>query len=141
MQRRGGVSYCLSACRRGVSACSHQIPLWHELPSYCHICLSTWPSAIGRELPVALPRHPHHHLFPVLPSLYLCKLCKCRESNGDDAYSSGISLTRVASNTCEPTGPRGMPKYHGLPAPSATPTAFLTRVSRTARLDVAKAWG
>lgn len=54
---KGGVGsfYCLSACRRGVSACCHQSPLWHELPSYCRICLSTWPNAIGCELPVAQP--------------------------------------------------------------------------------------
>lgn len=26
-----------------------------SLLSYCRFCLSTWPNAIGRELPVALP--------------------------------------------------------------------------------------
>lgn len=93
---KGGVGslYYLSACRRGVSACSHQGPLWHELPSYCCICLSAWPNAIGRELPVALRpirSHPHPPLA-VLPSLCLCKLCKCRGSgsSSDEAYSSGI---------------------------------------------------
>lgn len=52
---KGGLGsfYSLSACHRSVSACCHQSPLWHELPSYCRICLSTWPNAIGRELPVA----------------------------------------------------------------------------------------
>lgn len=65
---KGGMGsfHCLSACRRGVSACSHQSPLWHELPSYCHICLSTWPNAIGRKLPVAqtpTQLNPHPLLF------------------------------------------------------------------------------
>lgn len=114
---KGGVgsSHCLSACRRGVSACSHQSPLWHELPSYCHICLSTWPNTIGRELPVAqppCPPPPHPTKLPPLlssPSLCLCKLCKCRGSSGDEAYSSGISLSRVVSSTCASTSPPGMP--------------------------------
>ncbi len=113
---KGGVGsfYCLSACRRGVSACSHQSPLWHELHSYCRICLSTWPNAIGRELPIAQHPHPPNRPPPpaVLPSLCLCKLCKCRGSSGDEAYSSGISLTRVASSTCEPASSPGMPSMY-----------------------------
>lgn len=105
-----GPFYCLSACRRGVSARSHQSLLWHELCSYCRICLSTWPNAIGRELPIA-GHPPITRPSPpaVLPSLCLCKLCKCRGSSSDEAQSCGISLTRVVSNTCKPTCPPGMP--------------------------------
>lgn len=113
---KGGMGsfHCLSACHRGVSACSHQSPLWHELPLYCHICLSTWPNTIGRKLPVAEPPTPltptHLHPLPAgLPSLCFCKLCKCMGSSGDEAYSSDISLTRVVSSTCKCTSLSGMP--------------------------------
>lgn len=143
---KGGVGsfYRLAVCHRGVSVCSHQSLLWHQLPSYCRICLSTWPNAIGRELPVAQPpplskptNQPTNPLA-VLPSLCLCKLCKCRGSSSDEAYSRGISLIRVvrgahASLLAFPAWSTPLHKLHQM--------HFLTGVSRAAWLDMVKTWG
>lgn len=107
MQGRGGVLLCLSARRRNVSACSHQIPLWHELCSHSRICLSTWPDAIGSELPVAqAPTTPNLFIFflSVLPSFCLCKLYKCKGSIGE-VHSTDLFLTRVVSSEYKPTIP------------------------------------
>lgn len=99
---KGGMGsfHCLSACHRGVWACSHQSPLWHELPSYCRICLSTWPNAIGRELPVAQP--PPAQLNPTQPPPLLSSppsacvnYVSAGGSSGDEAYSSGIFTNLV----------------------------------------------
>lgn len=93
---KGGVGsfYCLSACRRGVSACSHQGPLWHEPRAYRRICLSTRPNAIGRELPVA--RHPHPLQLPLLssPPFACVNYVSAGGSSHDEAHSSGISTNR-----------------------------------------------
>lgn len=136
---RGGVGsfYCLSACCRGISACSHQSPLWHErsppTPTpHTAVFVSphgqtNWTWAPCSSTPPSSKPPP-----TVLPSLCLCKLCKYRSSSGDEAYSMAFLLTRVVSSACE---------QHGLPTASATPNAFLTGVSRAAWLDMVKTWG
>lgn len=130
----------------GVSACSHQSPLWHELPSYWRICLSTWPNAIGREIPVAAPPRPpppaHKHSPIPPPLLSSLPFAFVNYVSAGEAAAAAMRHTVVASH--QPGSCAAHVRLLSRLAcrvASATPNAFLTGFSGAAWLDTVKTRG